>query len=90
MKNMAKMKFEDHDPIVILTHGGEDYIQEVEDAGSSFQLYPGGSTVSPNKELWEADGDTECTVSNSDYIRDELSTHFLKIVGSRPRNLVQR
>ena len=87
---MSKPKIASNQDLVILTLGGTDYIQKSTNSFNPYVLFPGANGVTPGKELWVSNAETECEIDESKYIRDNSNVNFYSIVGPRPRNIVRR
>lgn len=76
--------------IVFLTLGGYDYIGILNDSIGPFMLFPGGNTVVPGIEYWEATQATSCQVEAQYYIRDVNNNQLVRLFGTRPANIIRR
>ena len=76
--------------IVILLHGGNEYIQVVDDSISDYTLMPEDVVVVAKETLWTVKDDEHCNTSTTQYIQDGNDVPYYRVVGPRPRNIVKR
>lgn len=76
--------------IVILLHGGNEYIQVVDDAIGDYQLQPEDVAVIVKETQWTMKEDERVIVDLNEYIQDDDDINYYHIVGARPRNIVRR
>lgn len=76
--------------IVILLHGGNEYIQIVDDSISDYTLMPEDVVVVVKETLWTVKEDEACNVSTTQFIVDGNDVPYNRINGPRPRNIVKR